>query len=251
MIKRLDSSNISSATEAPPEKVLDVVPAAPIPSPQSSATQTTTTDPYATAPGSSTSAVPTATPAISVSTTTTTITPAAATSAAAPIAQGQDAYSYKPDYGSIMTGADATDFDKAVANRKMLLEEARFKLEDDRERHKMMLELKREDFRERELSRLDNEAENKQGEHWVKAYWRPAMGWLYMLMCAMDFIVFPFLTMGMPVILKTFGLQIMQYTQWQSLTLQNGGLIHLAFGAILGIAAWSRGKEKSADFQAK
>ena len=31
----------------------------------------------------------------------------------------------------------------------------------------------------------------KEEEHWVKAYWRPAMGWLYMLICFMDFIGFP------------------------------------------------------------
>ena len=31
---------------------------------------------------------------------------------------------------------------------------------------------------------------------------------------------------------------------WQSLTLANGGLIHIAFGAILGVAAFSRGQDK-------
>jgi hypothetical protein len=31
---------------------------------------------------------------------------------------------------------------------------------------------------------------------------------------------------------------------WQPLTLQGGGLIHIAFGAILGISAWTRGQEK-------
>lgn len=246
MIKRLDSSTISQAAAPPLEKVLDPVPAAPIsPAPQSQ--NTTATGSALPGQTAATTAPVVPTPSAMTTTTTTTTTSAPVTSASASDA---DSYTYKPDYGSIMTAGES-DFDKAIANRKMLLEEARFKLEDDRERHKMMLELKREEFRERELSRLDQDAENKQGEHWVKAYWRPAMGWLYMLMCAMDFIIFPFLTMGMPVILKTFGLQVMQYQQWNSLTLQNGGLIHLAFGAILGIAAWSRGKEKSADFQPK
>jgi len=32
--------------------------------------------------------------------------------------------------------------------------------------------------------------------------------------------------------------------QWQPITLYAGGLIHLAFGAILGISAWGRSKEK-------
>lgn len=83
----------------------------------------------------------------------------------------------------------------------------------------------------------------KQSEHWVKAYWRPAMGWLYMAMCAFDFILFPIFAMMQPVFMKIWKIE-MQYTAWKSLTLDNGGLIHLAFGAILGVAAWSRGQEK-------
>jgi hypothetical protein len=31
---------------------------------------------------------------------------------------------------------------------------------------------------------------------------------------------------------------------YQALTLQGGGLIHIAFGAILGISAYTRGQEK-------
>lgn len=80
-------------------------------------------------------------------------------------------------------------------------------------------------------------------EHWLKSYWRPAMGWLYMLICFMDFVVFPMLTMFLPAILKAFGASF-EYDAWESLTLANGGLIHVAFGAILGVAAWSRGQEK-------
>ena len=78
----------------------------------------------------------------------------------------------------------------------------------------------------------------------MKAYWRPAMGWLYMIICAFDFIIGPILTMAMPIFLKGLGAASVTYTQWASLTLSNGGLIHLAFGAILGITAWTRGQEK-------
>ena len=46
---------------------------------------------------------------------------------------------------------------------------------------------------------------NKEEEHWIKAYWRPAMGWLYMLICFMDFVGFPMVTIFLPVIYK--GLQ--------------------------------------------
>jgi hypothetical protein len=82
-------------------------------------------------------------------------------------------------------------------------------------------------------------------EHWAKSFWRPAMGWLYMIICFMDFVGFPLLTIFLPIIFKPFGL-IMPYTAWTSLTLSNGGLIHLAFGAILGVSAFSRGQEKMA-----
>jgi hypothetical protein len=96
---------------------------------------------------------------------------------------------------------------------------------------------------------LASMAQNSQSsvvsEHWAKAFWRPAMGWLYMVICFMDFVGFPLLTIFLPIIFKPFGLT-MPYTAWQSLTLSNGGLIHLAFGAILGVSAFSRGQEKIA-----
>ena len=85
----------------------------------------------------------------------------------------------------------------------------------------------------------------KENEHWVKAYWRPAMGWLYMIICFMDFVGFPMLTIFLPVLFKPFGLTV-PYQVWTSLTLANGGLIHLSFGAILGVAAFTRGQEKMA-----
>jgi hypothetical protein len=85
----------------------------------------------------------------------------------------------------------------------------------------------------------------KEEEHWVKAYWRPAMGWLYMIICFMDFIGFPMINMFLPVVFKGLGVTI-TYTAWQSLTLSNGGLIHLAFGAILGVTSFMRGQEKLA-----
>ena len=80
-------------------------------------------------------------------------------------------------------------------------------------------------------------------EPWMKSMWRPAMGWLYMIICFMDFVGFPLLTIFLPIIFKPFGLT-MPYTAWSSITLSNGGLVHLAFGAILGVSAFSRGQEK-------
>jgi hypothetical protein len=88
----------------------------------------------------------------------------------------------------------------------------------------------------------------KAEESWVKSMWRPAMGWLYMLICLMDFVIFPAIAMFLPVMLKGIGIT-MQYAAWQSLTLSNGGLIHMAFGAILGVAAYGRTQEKVASKQ--
>jgi len=93
-----------------------------------------------------------------------------------------------------------------------------------------------------ELEKKQWEAQNaKESEHWMKSYWRPAMGWLYMLMCFCDFVAFPIISMFMPQFIKG-----MTYIPWKSITLDNGGLIHMAFGAILGVAAWTRGQEKIA-----
>jgi hypothetical protein len=37
---------------------------------------------------------------------------------------------------------------------------------------------------------------------------------------------------------------------WVPLTLQGGGMYHIAMGAILGISAFTRGKEKVAEIEA-
>lgn len=95
-----------------------------------------------------------------------------------------------------------------------------------------------------QLAKMQMEMDNeKQNDNWVKAYWRPAMGWLYMIICFMDFVGFPLIHIFLPVIGNIFGVP-MGYVPWKSLTLENGGLVHMAFGAILGVAAWTRGQEK-------
>lgn len=133
---------------------------------------------------------------------------------------------------------------KSIVTRKMALEEAKFRLEESRANHDMFMEIRREDFRERQFL-IEQELNNsKSSEHWMKAYWRPAMGWLYMAICAFDFIIGPILSLTMPAVLAGIGVTTVTYTPWESLTLSNGGLIHLAFGAILGVAAWTRGQEK-------
>lgn len=77
-------------------------------------------------------------------------------------------------------------------------------------------------------------------DNWLKSHWRPISAYVYLLICFMDFIGFPLLTMVLPTWLN------LPYTPWKSLTLEGGGLIHMAFGAILGVSAWTRGSEKVA-----
>ena len=85
-----------------------------------------------------------------------------------------------------------------------------------------------------------SDAEKKK-EDWMNSKWRPMMGWLYMAVCAFDFVLFPILWSLLQAIMHH-----PQMTQWQPLTLQGAGLFHIAMGAVLGIAALGRTQEKMA-----
>ena len=71
--------------------------------------------------------------------------------------------------------------------------------------------------------------------------WRPMMAMTYMATIIFDFILGPILY------------NLLQYWNpgqavgmWVPLTLQGGGMYHIAMGAILGISAYTRGQEKVA-----
>jgi hypothetical protein len=81
-------------------------------------------------------------------------------------------------------------------------------------------------------------ASEQKKEDWMNSKWRPMMGWMYMLVCTMDMVVFPILW---SLLQTTTGTAI---TQWNPLTLQGAGLFHIAMGAVLGIAAFGRTQEK-------
>ena len=66
------------------------------------------------------------------------------------------------------------------------------------------------------------------------------MGWTYMVTCIMDFIVFP---VAWNLLQASLGQTI---TQWNPLTLQGAGLYHMAMGAVVGVTAWQRSREKMA-----
>lgn len=82
-------------------------------------------------------------------------------------------------------------------------------------------------------------AAEKAGEDFMTKNWRPMMAMTYMLTCLFDFIIGPILY------------NILQYynpgqhlDMWQPLTLQGGGLYHIAMGVVLGITAHGRTQEK-------
>ena len=88
------------------------------------------------------------------------------------------------------------------------------------------------------MSEQVKSASEQKKEDWMNSKWRPMMGWMYMLVCTMDMVVFPILW---SLLQTTTGTQI---TQWNPLTLQGAGLFHIAMGAVLGIAAFGRTQEK-------
>ena len=79
----------------------------------------------------------------------------------------------------------------------------------------------------------------KKNEDWMNSKWRPAMGWMYMLVCTADFVIFPILWS----LIQVLGDGKVE-TQWSPITLQGAGLFHMAMGAILGIAVYGRTQEK-------
>jgi len=76
---------------------------------------------------------------------------------------------------------------------------------------------------------------------WINNKYRPAMGWVYMAICIFDFILAP---------IAWTAIQAIAHgsiaNQWAPLSLGGGGLLHVAFGAVIGISAFGRTKEKIA-----
>lgn len=90
-------------------------------------------------------------------------------------------------------------------------------------------------------NRVTQSSAEKKTEDWMQTKWRPLMAITYMATIWFDFIVGPVIFNILQ--LRNDGQAI---TSWIPLTLQGGGLYHVAMGAILGIAAWTRGQEKVA-----
>ena len=73
----------------------------------------------------------------------------------------------------------------------------------------------------------------------INRTWRPMMAWVYMAIIVFDFIIFPIMWSS----LQAYQ-GILITTAWDPITLKSGGFFHIAMGAVLGITAYGRTKEK-------
>lgn len=84
--------------------------------------------------------------------------------------------------------------------------------------------------------------EPKKEDDWMTKKWRPMMAMMYMICCLCDFAIFPI----MFTIVQFWETQAANdaFRQWVPITLQGGGLFHVAMGAVLGVSAYGRTQEK-------
>ena len=117
----------------------------------------------------------------------------------------------------------------------------------------------KEEYQHIKVVPIERQDSNGPIAKWLRSMWRPLAAVTYLSICVFDFIIAPYYVQAqphnlaeifkyvlqMPVEQQSEALNIMMNKgDWQSLTLQGGGLFHIAFGAILGAAAWTRGMEK-------
>ena len=82
----------------------------------------------------------------------------------------------------------------------------------------------------------------KPDEDWMTKKWRPMMAMMYMTCCLFDFALFPI----MFTVVQFWEVQAANdaFRQWVPITLQGGGLFHVAMGGVLGVTAYGRTQEK-------
>lgn len=117
------------------------------------------------------------------------------------------------------------------------LDERKMRLEELRVEHEIDLANRIETFNQAEKIKLTKIMTQNESQHWLRKYWRAAAGWTYLIICMFDFVIAPVLWAVLPHYIKS-----MPTEPWQPHTLMNGGLVHISFGAILGVAAWTRGQ---------
>ena len=98
-------------------------------------------------------------------------------------------------------------------------------------------------FSKKQEKQLQKE-QKKKDDDWMTKKWRPMMAMMYMICCLCDFAIFPI----MFTIVQFWETQAANdaFRQWVPITLQGGGLFHVAMGAVLGVSAFGRTQEKIA-----
>ena len=78
----------------------------------------------------------------------------------------------------------------------------------------------------------------KSVDDYLKDLWRPMMAWVYAITVMFDFVI-------APVLLGVYTIATGQkYIQWQPLTIQGGGMFHIAMGAVIGVSSYGHSQEK-------
>lgn len=111
------------------------------------------------------------------------------------------------------------------------------------------------------LARVNSHMSTRTEPHW-KEVWRPTAAFVYLALCTLDFGLMPLLyewmnhsvtnaqvvALAMQFSNATAQMEALHVLRqahvWLPLTLQGGGMFHIAFGAILGVSAWTKGKER-------
>ena len=98
-------------------------------------------------------------------------------------------------------------------------------------------------------------------EKWFVKYWRPAAAWIYLAICIFDFVLMPIYVaktnLKLEDVVKVASsfegseklgalTLLMKKNTWEPLTVMESGMFHLSFGAILGVAAYTRGRVQEA-----
>ena len=93
-------------------------------------------------------------------------------------------------------------------------------------------------------NKKEEKVAKKADEDWMTKKWRPMMAMMYMTCCLFDFALFPI----MFTVVQFWEVQAANdaFRQWVPITLQGGGLFHVAMGAVLGVSAYGRTQEKVA-----
>ena len=78
----------------------------------------------------------------------------------------------------------------------------------------------------------------KSVDDYLKDLWRPLIAWVYAIIVLFDFMI-------APIMLGVYCAAFRQpYIEWHSLTIQGGGMFHIAMGAVIGVSSYGHSQEK-------